>query len=135
MPENLLLDTGIVSAFLKPAEPHETRRQAVESRIRGNIGLISFITIAELYYWAEKYSWGPARRQELDSRIKNYLVLDPTRDTADIWAKTKRTCELKGRVLGAHDLWIASSALEYDVTLLTTDRDFSAIPQLKHEKF
>ncbi len=134
MPEKLLLDTGIVSAFLKQAEPHHARRQAIESRIKGNIGLISFITVAELYYWAEKYGWGP-RRQDLDSRIKNYLVLDPTRDTAEIWAKTKRSCEMRGSVMRAHDLWIASSALEHDFTLLTTDRDFSGIPQLKHEKF
>lgn len=41
----------------------------------------------------------------------------------------------RGRQLGIVDALIAAIALRYDLTLLTTDRDFDAVSDLKHENW
>ncbi len=41
----------------------------------------------------------------------------------------------RGWQLGTVDALIAVIALRYDLTLLTTDGDFNAVPDLKHENW
>lgn len=41
----------------------------------------------------------------------------------------------KGRQLGLVDSFVAIIALRYDLTLLTTDKDFLAVPNLKQENW
>lgn len=42
---------------------------------------------------------------------------------------------LRRRVIQALDAGIAVTALRYDLTLLTTDGDFQAVPGLRHENW
>lgn len=134
MADAVLLDTGIVSIFLKTSLVHQQRRTAIEAEIRGKIAVISFVTVAELFFWAEKANWGESRRANLDDQLRHYDVLHANRTTAKLWARTKLQCELAGIAMGANDLWIASAALEYGLPLVTTDRDFSAIASLAQIK-
>ena len=130
MADMVLLDTTIVSIFLKVEKIHETRRQQIESYLGGKIALISFVTVAEMLFWAERRQWGEKKRAELDQRLRAYGVLDPSRSTAELWAETRRKCELSGKQVGAHDLWIAAAALEHDLPLVTADGDFDKVPDL-----
>jgi len=129
--ESVLLDTSIVSIFLKTSKIHEARRKSLEAALVGKIPLISFITVAELLFWAETRDWQQKRRTELDDRLRLCVVLQPTRFTSEIWAETKRALERNGKRLESNDLWIAASALEHDVTLYTADTDYSIVPDLK----
>jgi predicted nucleic acid-binding protein len=135
MPEILMLDTGIVSIFLKTSEAEKRKLAEIEKEIKGNIGVISFITVAEMLFWAEKNSWGEKKRQDLDKRLRAYGILDPTRITAEIWAKTRLTCDRMGKSKNRPDLWIAAAAVEHDIRLLTMDGDFDGIPNLHVTKF
>lgn len=52
----LLLDTNIISVFLKP---NDTRGALYGPLIQGHHLYISFMTLAELYRWALVREWGP----------------------------------------------------------------------------
>ena len=127
----VMLDTSIVSITLKTSKVHQDRADLIRSQIVGNVALISFITVAELLFWAESKGWGTARRADLDLKLRSYAILDPTRATSEIWAQTKQTMQSTGNPIQPHDLWIASSALEHDVELLVGDSDFNSVPGLK----
>jgi predicted nucleic acid-binding protein len=111
--DTVLLDTNVVSVFLKTSEVHEESRRKIEEALTGKIALISFVTVAEMFYWAERHNWSEKKRASLDERLRAYGILDPTRSTSDIWAKTKRACEKLGRPRQPHDLWIAAAAIEH----------------------
>ncbi len=55
----------------------------------------------------------------------------PTTDTAIIYAELARWCRRHGVVLSHNDLWIAATTIEIGGSLLTFDKDFEALPQLR----
>lgn len=130
-PEAVILDTSVISIFLKISPIHEPRRAAIESFVAGKIAMISFVSVAELYFWAESKNWGEKRRQELDQRLRVYGILDPTRTTAELWAAKRRECKAAGIEVAPHDMWIAAAAFEHDLTVVSNDGVFSRIPGLK----
>jgi tRNA(fMet)-specific endonuclease VapC len=126
----LLLDTSVVSVFLKTSQVHADRLAQAQRVVSGKVCFISFVTVAELLFWAEKRNWSDKRRSDLDNRLRAFGILDPTRTTAEIWAGTKVNCEANGRPMQPHDLWIAAAALEYELALLTADQDFGGVAGL-----
>jgi len=114
---------------------HASRKVALDNILRGKFGFISFITVAELLFWAEKRQWGQTKREALDIKIRSFGILDPTRDTADFWAHTRTECEASGKILQPHDLWIAASALEHELPLVSADIAFDAVPGLRRIPF
>lgn len=54
MPERRLVDTSILSLILK----RDTRAAAYLPRLADRLGVLSFITLAELYHWPEERDWG-----------------------------------------------------------------------------
>jgi predicted nucleic acid-binding protein len=126
----LLLDTSVVSIFLKPSSVHAMRLQKLQRKLTDKSLYISLVTVAELLFWAAKRSWGEKRRTQLDNHLHVFGVLAPTRATAEIWAVTKSVCETHGVPVAPHDLWIASAALEFDIPILTADNDFRHIPDV-----
>ena len=96
MDNALLLDTSVVSIFLKSSSVHATRLQKIQQELTDKVVFISLVTVAELLFWAEKRSWGEKRRTELGYRLRTFGVLAPTRAAAEIWAETKNVCEKHG---------------------------------------
>jgi predicted nucleic acid-binding protein len=127
----VLLDTNIVSLLLKEASVHEGRRDSLNVMLRGKVAFISFVTVAELLLWAERRSWGQKKRDDLDVRLRIFGILDPTRDTAELWARTKSIAMDSGNTLAHHDLWIAAASLEHDLPLVSDDGDFDRVAGLK----
>jgi predicted nucleic acid-binding protein len=127
----VLLDTSTVSLLLKEAVVHEPRRKALTDVLCGKIAFISFVTVAELLFWAERRGWGQKKKDDLDVRLRAFGILDPTRDTAELWARTKATTLDAGKTLQPHDLWIAAASLEHDLPLVSDDADFEHVTGLK----
>ncbi|MGH7736725.1 MAG: PIN domain-containing protein [Candidatus Tyrphobacter sp.] len=124
----LLCDTNVVSILLKVGTVHDARKQRIRAELSGNIAAVSFVTVAELLYWAECHSWGAARKSELDRRLRSFAILDPTRATAEHWANIKNECRKSGDVVSENDLWIAAAAREYGIKLATADGAFDSVP-------
>lgn len=74
-----------------------------------------------------------SRNEELQGRLlvrDTVGILLPGRETAEHYARLFVQLKRAGTPVPDNDLWIASLALEYDLTLITRDRYFESIPQL-----
>lgn len=127
----LLCDTNVVSILLKVGKVHEERKAKIEEALAGNIAAVSFATVGELLYWAECHAWSDRRKEELDQRLRSFAILDPSRATAEQWAKIKNECRKIGKPMSQHDLWIAAAAREFGIPLATVDGDFDVVQGIK----
>jgi tRNA(fMet)-specific endonuclease VapC len=62
---------------------------------------------------------------------KTVGILQPTRETAEHYARLFVQLKRAGTPVPDNDLWIASIVLEHDLLLITRDQHFERIPQLQ----
>src|SRR5258706_13199743 len=55
--------------------------------------------------------------------------------TAERYALIKRFLQTAGTLRSANDIWIAASAMQHGLHVITTDSDFEAIPQIASTRF
>lgn len=123
-----MLDTNIVAYLMKG----HTLARAYEPRIRGKLLAISFITVGEMLYGAEKQGWGRTRRQRLDTQLKTFTIAGYDWETAQQYARIATIRSRLGRPVALHDAWIAACALRHAVPLVTHNaKDFEEIPALR----
>jgi len=71
------------------------------------------------------------KREQVQDFLEAYLLVWPTLDTIDQYARLFTDLKVAGRVVGPNDLWIAAAALERQIPLATRNRrDFEGIPDL-----
>jgi predicted nucleic acid-binding protein len=122
-----LLDTTIVSFAVRKdpvIERYDTEMQGNDPKF------VSVQTIGELLIWAEKRNWGPSRLAKLRAVASKYSILPIDADTAEIYSKVRVGAERLGRSLSSTDAWILSTAIQYELTLVTHDRDMTVGTQL-----
>lgn len=115
MSDCLLLDTNIVSFFLKK----DTRAGQFETIVKGRILALSFMSVAELYRWTIERSWGEERVEQLETALTRYAILAYDRELGWEWAKVMAQCSQQGITISPSDAWIAATACRYDLPLLT----------------
>lgn len=115
----ILVDTDVLSFLLK----EDTRGDFFKPYLLHKSVAVSFITVAELYYWAYVKKWGQARIASMETRLKNYVVLPYDYSLCQQWAKVRAECEADGHPISDHDndCWIASTAVTYDCALATNN--------------
>ncbi|CAN0323700.1 unnamed protein product [Laminaria digitata] len=125
---NLLLDTNIVSVFLKS---NDTRAAIYGPLIQGHQLHISFMTVAELYRWAHSKNWGAQRTQRLGEHIQRCTILPASHEVCLRWARVQAHRGSIGRPISSNDAWIAATALHYGLGLVTHNlKDFVELPEL-----
>ena len=62
------------------------------------------------------------------------MVVSCDQPTARIFAQVRYDLEQQGNLIPLHDIWIAASALQYDVPLATRDEHFERVPGLMVER-
>ena len=103
----------------------------MSSLLASQIGVLSFITLAELYRWPEERDWGPRRRAELARVLRPYEVAFPDEPLCQRWALLMATTKSAGRPLPFANSWIAATALHSGLELVTHNpRDFNGIDGL-----
>lgn len=128
MPEQRLVDTSVLSLIIK----RDTRAVRYAPHLADTIGVLSFITLAELYRWPEERDWGPRRRAELARLLEPYAVIFPGHALCQRWAILVAEVRRVGRPLPLADSWIAATALHGDLPLVTHNpRDFAGIDGLR----
>jgi tRNA(fMet)-specific endonuclease VapC len=85
---------------------------------------ISFATEAELWYGARKADWGERRQSKLDQAIRRYTVLPYAQPMARLFADILLRFQSAGFEVSTNDAWIATTAVAYDLVLVTHDNDF-----------
>lgn len=112
----------------------ERRGRSLDQAVGEKGRAISVITASELLHGVHR-ARGAAVRARRAAFVEHLLAaLDPlpvttgiARAHAEIWA----ALEKKGRPIGAHDLWIAATALGHGMDLATANpRHFKRVPGL-----
>ena len=131
-----LLDTNIVSYFLRGASP------ALNQRILDSAPdelAISIISAGELRYGLSHLP--PSRRaaqlaHQLDGLLTAVTVLALPPEAAQHYGTARSQLEAAGTPIGGNDLWIAAHALSQDLTLVTNNtREFERVAGLKLENW
>ena len=125
----VLIDTNVASILLNP-------KQALCAdcilAVAGQHLTIAFMTRAELSLWPAANNWGQARRADLAKHFTKYTTLLPDEETCEFWVRVKDGCKRKGRPIQTADAWIAATALQWDIPLITSDYgDFAAVDGLE----
>lgn len=122
-----LVDTDVVSYLFK----RDTRSSLYQPHLKGGLNSISFMTVAELDYWAVAQNWGQQRRNKLAEFLREFTVIDSSRLLCLKWAEVRVLSRRQGRMIQPSDAWIAATALLYEVPLLTHNAsDFAWIDAL-----
>jgi tRNA(fMet)-specific endonuclease VapC len=123
-----ILDTNIVSYLLRGS----TEASLYEKYLKDKLLFITFITVGELYFGAEKARWGKQRRLQLETALKYFVVIPYDNEIARCFGRIVAERERIGSPISCADAWIAACAVRHKVPLVTHNaRDFGMIPDLQ----
>lgn len=124
----LVLDTNIVSYLMKGGSLAE----AYARHVQGKLLAISFITVGELYFGAEKANWGEEKRKRLETTLRNFVVIPYDHEIARCYGRLVAARQRSGKPITANDAWIAACVVRHGVPLVTHNaKDFSDIAGLQ----
>lgn len=129
MTGEFLLDTNIVIRLFA----HD---RAVERRFDANPEvLLPIFVLGELYYGAQKSLLVRENCEKIDVFAARVEILGGNIGTAYEFGRIKNELRLKGRMIPESDLWIAALASQYDLTLVSRDRHFAEVKNLRQEQW
>ncbi len=123
-----LLDTNVIIDFFRGNALTKKRILKFQSLN------ISSIVYGELIYGIENASHKDRHKKQLDNFIKSCLIIPVTKETSKIYGKLKTELKKQGRLIPENDIWIAAQTIEQDAILLSNDKHFEMIKDLKSEK-
>lgn len=125
--KSLAIDTSAFSLLLRG-------NKSIEDLI-SNTGLVNMpiVVAAELragfLHGKKSERYGPILDDFLSDTSTSLLHI--TDDTVPVYAELYAYSRLNGRQLSNNDLWIGALCVQYNQPLLTTDKDFDALPQVR----
>jgi predicted nucleic acid-binding protein len=126
--EPVVIDTDVLSYL------HNEHSLAAEYRaiLDGRQGFVALQSVAEMRFGAILNGWGEPRRLKLETFLSAYTVIEPNDATALLWAVLRAQVQRAGRHTAPSDAWIAATALEYGLILVTHNvDDFLAVDGLR----
>ena len=124
----IILDTNIVSYLMKGGPLAE----AYEPSVQNHLLAITFITVGELYFGAEKRNWGEKKRKELETTLRNFVVIPYDHEIARCYGRLVAERQRNGKPIAPNDAWIAACTVRHGVPLVTHNaKDFEGIPALQ----
>jgi tRNA(fMet)-specific endonuclease VapC len=130
MPLRYLLDTNIVSYFVRGSHP-----QLAERLFHTPFDelAVSAVAEAELRFWIIQRPPNARIRVGVEDFLMRVPSLPWDSGAAQSCARTREILKRQGRVLSTEDLMIAAHALSLGLTLVTHDQVFSFVDGLKTE--
>lgn len=117
---DIVIDTDVASVLQKGRAPAWVTRCVAGQRV-----WLSFVTVGELWKWAEVRSWGVASRDQLSSWIAQRPVLPYDDEVARTWGRLAAGAQRRGRPRPQNDTWIAACCIRHGVPLITLNaKDF-----------
>ncbi len=68
---SVLVDTNVVSYIMRG----DTQAKFYIPHLQGKLLAISFITVGEMFYGAEKKRWGEQKRKNLEDTLRKFVVI------------------------------------------------------------
>ncbi|HMV81555.1 MAG TPA: type II toxin-antitoxin system VapC family toxin [Blastocatellia bacterium] len=121
--KTLVVDTDVISYLFKG----DSRAAVYRQHLQNATPLVSFMTVAELEYWALIRNWGEATRQRMQTHLSAYTQIMPDSEMCRLWAEVYLSVNSSGRKISVQDAWIAATAISYQVPLVTHNRKDYAI--------
>lgn len=90
----VVLDTDVASRILR-----DRLGPALTARIAGAAWFVSFVTVGELWQWADAdaRSWGRRSRAELEHFLDRTVVIDSDEVVSREWGRAAAAARLRGR--------------------------------------
>ena len=119
----MVLDTNVIIHFIRKQIPFDSR------------AVVPIVVVGELEAFALKADWGVQKLRDLRNRLDRFPIADIDRETTLVYAEVDAYSQNKlktqplvssitSRNMGKNDIWIAATALQYDLDLYSTDNDF-----------
>ena len=125
----VLIDTGLLVDLERGVTNPDVER-AIGEEDRA----ISVITVSELLHGVHRASGAQRARRSafVEHLLAGMRALEITEQIARVHAEIWAQLAAKGEVIGAHDLWIAATALAHGMGLATGNtREFNRVPGLR----
>lgn len=117
---DVVIDTDVASLLQKERAPAWVQRYIVGNRV-----WLSFVTVGELWKWAEVRNWGERNRQELDAWIARRPVIPYDDEVSRSWARLAAAAQRRGRPRPQNDTWVAACCVRHRIGLVTINtKDF-----------
>ena len=121
----LILDSNALSAFIDgDAVVGELLRHQARA-------CIPVIVLGEFRYGIAKSRHRATYEQWLKSHLGQFDVLAVTQETAISYAMLRIGLKERGTPIPANDAWIAALAMQHNLPVLSRDRHFDAVSQLR----
>ncbi len=124
-----LLDTNIVVRLLQ-GDANIQRRLAPEVEL-----VVSAIVMGELYFGAAKSARAGENLRRINRFLSKSVVLECGLETAYHYGIIRNELRLKGRPIPDNDVWIAATARQYGLTVVSGDRHFAEVDGLSCEQW
>ncbi len=114
----IAVDTDVLSFIFKG----DTRADLYHPHISGKLAVISFMTLAEMRQWALLRNWGSARRAQLESFLRTFIIFQSDDRLCTKWAEATTSAHRNGHPIDSADAWIAATALLFQVPLIAHNK-------------
>ncbi len=128
---NYLLDTNHVASLVTIGHP--LRKRILQSLEDGDTFAIHLLVLAEMLFGIGILPRAPQNLAEWARLKSSFACYLPDETDAERAAELQISLRRQGWQLETVDAFIAVTALRYKLILLTTDKDFQAIPELLRE--
>ena len=123
----VVVDTNVVSYI----HNNHSLAQLYKPHLLGVQTFISFQTVAEMRYGAKIKGWSARRLKDLETVLSGYTVIQTDDALVSRWGTVRAGVLKLGRHIDAADAWIAATALELEIGLVTHNaRDFQYVDGL-----
>ncbi len=92
---------------------------------------LSVQAVGELYFGVEKSDRPEANFAAIQVLSARFPVLPCTEETARHYARLRSRLRLRGKPIPENDIWIAATAFEHDLELVTRDSHFEQVEHLR----
>lgn len=122
-----LVDTNIVIAYFAGERPLLDRFETA-AEVNSSV-----VTLGELVYGAMKSGRPRENLLRLERLRSAVTLLKCDAETSRRYGEVKNALRRKGRPIPENDIWIAATALQHGLTLVSRDSDFQQVEGLDRE--
>ena len=124
MSGEFLLDTNIVVALFED-DPGVLQHLRQQPRIS-----ISITVLGELYYGAFKSAKLNENLKRINDLYSEVTLFESDAETAYEYGNIKNELQIKGRPIPTNDVWIAATARQHGLILVSRDKHFAVVDYL-----
>jgi len=128
-----LLDCNHLSAALRKVSP--VRDRIHQERKTGRRFITCHPVLCELEAGIQQTAQPEDYRRRLGHLLRHVRLWSLDADTARLYGEVFNELRRQGRALSQVDMMLAALARQHQLTILTTDRDFEALPDLRIENW